>query len=195
MPPKRRRMSNTEELKVDMEKRPQRTRGRRGKLQGLMDMPLYIWLEIFELLHPLDLPYLARSTKQLRSVLMNWSSCAIWKNARLLSSDFPEPMTGFSESAWVSLLFEPNCHFCVKGTVHAIDFAFRVRACGKCIQHQFISYQEALPYNVIFMPEGESISEILNCLPTRRSSLRAAQNVLSRAEIISSGGGEACQAW
>lgn len=79
-------------------------------------------------------------------------------------------MTGFSESAWVSLLFEPNCHFCVKGTVHAIDFAFRVRACGKCIQHQFISYQEALPYNVIFMPEGESISEILNCLPTRRSS-------------------------
>ncbi|KAK0206812.1 hypothetical protein DFS33DRAFT_621363 [Desarmillaria ectypa] len=169
MSPMRPKMSNAEEPTEDREKRPQRTRGRRGKLQGLMDMPLDIWFEIFEVLHPLDLLHLARSTKHLRSILMNRSSSTIWKNARL-SSDFPEPMPEFSEPAWVSLLFEPNCHFCVKATVHTVDFTFRVRVCRKCSQQQFISYQEALPYDVIFTSKGETIKEILNCLPTRRSS-------------------------
>ncbi|KAK0421899.1 hypothetical protein EV421DRAFT_1723633, partial [Armillaria borealis] len=66
---------------------------------------------IFEVLHPLDLLHLARSTKHLRSVLMSRSLSAIWKTARQ-SSDFPEPMPRVSEPAWVSLLFEPNCHVC-----------------------------------------------------------------------------------
>ncbi|KAK0461863.1 uncharacterized protein EV420DRAFT_1527709 [Desarmillaria tabescens] len=105
---------------------------------------------------------------------MKRSSSTIWKNARLLS-DFPEPMPGFSEPAWVSLLFEPNCHFCVKGTVHTVDFTFRVRVCGKCIQQQFMSHQEVLPYDVIFTSEGETIGDILDCLPTRCSSRKPFQ--------------------
>ncbi|KAK0491270.1 hypothetical protein IW261DRAFT_1620664 [Armillaria novae-zelandiae] len=159
-------MSNADEPK---EKPLRRTRGRRGRLQGLMDMPLDIWLEIFEVLHPLDLLHLARSTKHLRSVLMSRSLSAIWKNARL-SSDFPEPMPGLSEPVWVSLLFEPNCHFCVKGTVHTVDFTFRVRVCGNCAEQQIISHRAVLPLHVLFDLQDETTRKILACLPTRRSS-------------------------
>ncbi|KAK0190696.1 hypothetical protein F5146DRAFT_564769 [Armillaria mellea] len=166
MPPKRLKVSNAEESK---EKRLQRTRGRRGKLQGLVNMPLDIWLEIFEVLHPLDLLHLARSTRHLRSVLMSRSLSAIWKNARL-SSDFLEPMPGLSEPAWVSLLFEPNCHFCVKGTVHTVDFTFRARVCGNCTEQQIISHRAVLPLHVLFGSTDETTREILACLPTRCSS-------------------------
>ncbi|KAK0230515.1 hypothetical protein IW262DRAFT_409301 [Armillaria fumosa] len=166
MHPKRLKMSNVDEPK---EKRPQRTRGRR-KLQGLMNMPLDIWLEIFEVLHPLDLLHLARSTKHLRSVLMRRSLSTIWKNARL-SSDFPEPIPGLSEPAWVSLLFEPNCHFCVKGTVHTVNFTFRARVCGNCTEQETISHRSVLPspWHVLLDSEDETTREILACLPTRRS--------------------------
>ncbi|SJL02255.1 uncharacterized protein ARMOST_05581 [Armillaria ostoyae] len=172
--------ANSEESK---EKRPQRTRGRRGKLQGLMNMPLDIWLEIFEVLHPLDLLHLARSTKHLRSVLMSRSLSTIWKNARL-SSDFPEPMPGLSEPAWVSLLFEPNCHFCVKGTVHTVDFTFRARVCGNCTEQQIISHRVVLPLHVLFGSKDETTREILACLPTRCSSRKPfkGQNISLRRE-------------
>ncbi|KAG5651506.1 hypothetical protein H0H81_008400 [Sphagnurus paluster] len=57
-------------------------RGRRGKLQSIMEMPLDILFEIFAHLSPSDLLHLARTAKRLRNTLMHRSANSVWKKAR-----------------------------------------------------------------------------------------------------------------
>ncbi|PBK64984.1 hypothetical protein ARMSODRAFT_961568, partial [Armillaria solidipes] len=57
---------------------PRRTRV--GKLQGILSMPVEMWLEILSILSPQDVLQLALSSKDLRSILSR-SSMAICKAA------------------------------------------------------------------------------------------------------------------
>ncbi|KAK0239425.1 hypothetical protein EDD85DRAFT_449636 [Armillaria nabsnona] len=136
MAPKRLRVSHSaspsgnEDL---TENKPTRARGKLGRLEGLMDMPLDVWYDIFAHLYPLDLLHLARSTKAFRTILMCKSSLFVWRIVRI-SESLPEPMPDFSEPAWINLLYEAICHLCHRNISRTIDFDFGARICSKCYE-------------------------------------------------------------
>ncbi|KAJ6597218.1 hypothetical protein DFH09DRAFT_114194 [Mycena vulgaris] len=109
-----------------------RSRGR-GKLRMLPEMPLDILFEIFSCLDPPDVLRLARTTKDLRNVLMRRSAISIWKSAFLNDPDLPGVPDGLNEPQYANLAFSPHCHFCFIAGEHNILWAFRVRACNKCL--------------------------------------------------------------
>ncbi|KAF9260265.1 hypothetical protein L218DRAFT_872714 [Marasmius fiardii PR-910] len=78
-------------------------------------MPLELVFEILSYLHPIDLLNLARTNKSLRKFLMSRSlSENIWRAAlkRRFFPTLPPIPSGFSEPAFVALLFNPICHAC-----------------------------------------------------------------------------------
>ncbi|KAF7977023.1 hypothetical protein HWV62_4974 [Athelia sp. TMB] len=105
---------------------------KKGKLANLLEMPLDVLYEIFENLAPLDLLHLARTTKALRSVLLNKSATTVWKMARRSVKDFPEIPSDMSEPAYANLAFDTHCHNCLTRGVPDVRWALRVRYCKKC---------------------------------------------------------------
>ncbi|KAJ3866773.1 hypothetical protein EV359DRAFT_62066 [Lentinula novae-zelandiae] len=109
--------SNDTQLKRNKRRRtkmPDEFRGVRGKL-GLLeklarDVPLDIMFEIFCYLEPNDLINLARTTRDLRGILMSKSSELIWRTARSNLDGLPPLPKDFSESQYADLLFCTHCH-------------------------------------------------------------------------------------
>ncbi|KAK0463464.1 uncharacterized protein EV420DRAFT_1089955 [Desarmillaria tabescens] len=115
-------------------------RARRGKLQRMMNMPLDIWLEILAYLAPGDIFHLACASRELRDSLTNPNLLSVWINPRNAESPpVPQPMIGYSEAAWIGLLFDPHCDFCPDKNVRTIDFTFRTRLCSDCRKTQYVS--------------------------------------------------------
>ncbi|KAI8989719.1 hypothetical protein BD414DRAFT_459791 [Trametes punicea] len=117
--------------------KPLGPRGRRRLLSKLVDMPLDILFEIFGHLHPADLLHLSRTTKALRSVLMQRSAITIWRNARQNVEDLPDCPPDLSEPAYANLLFDQHCHFCIKARVMTALWTCRSRACKACLKEHF----------------------------------------------------------
>ncbi|KAJ7709574.1 hypothetical protein B0H17DRAFT_1190776 [Mycena rosella] len=114
-----------------------RFRGRGGQLRMLPEMPLDILFEIFSHLEPPDVLHLARTTKDLRNVLMSHSAISIWKSAFLNDPDLPGVPEGLNEPQYANLAFSPHCHFCFVAGEHSILWVFRVRVCQKCIPSRY----------------------------------------------------------
>ncbi|KAK0444589.1 uncharacterized protein EV420DRAFT_1648693 [Desarmillaria tabescens] len=134
-------------------------RPRVGKLQGILSMPVEMWLEILSFLSPQDVLQLARSSKDLRSIFMSRSSIAIWKAARR-TVECPPPISGFSEPAWANLLFMNTCNFCCKSVIRHIDFVFRTRICSKCSRKHVVTNPELADYDA-------QLPLIMTLLPTK----------------------------
>ncbi|KAJ3886700.1 hypothetical protein GG344DRAFT_81454 [Lentinula edodes] len=95
-------------------KMPDEFRGVRGKL-GLLeklarDVPLDIMFEIFCYLEPNDLINLARTTRDLRGILMSKSSELIWRTARSNLDGLPPLPKDLSEPQYADLLFCTHCY-------------------------------------------------------------------------------------
>jgi hypothetical protein len=110
--PRRKRKSdiggNGDSENGELKQRKRRKNCKAGKLWLLMDMPMDVLFEvrsysgslplltrlkfkqIFSHLLPLDILYLARTTKEFRDVLMHRSSISLWKAARANVPGFPE---------------------------------------------------------------------------------------------------------
>ncbi|KAK0203345.1 hypothetical protein DFS33DRAFT_1383607 [Desarmillaria ectypa] len=116
-------------------------RSRAARLEGILDMPPEVWLEISSHLTPQDVLQLSRSSKDIRQAFMSRSSAIMWKVARK-TVNCPPPIAGFSEPAWANLLFVNACHFCCKSIVRHIDFVFRTRICSKCKDTAIITRPE-----------------------------------------------------
>ena len=64
--------------------------------------------QIFEFLHPIDLYSVIRSTKRLRSILLDRRASSVWKEAFKRCSDILPPCPlDVSEPRWASMLFGP----------------------------------------------------------------------------------------
>jgi hypothetical protein len=61
-------------------------------------------------LHPLDLLHIARTTKTLRSAVMNKKSSFIWKNALASVKGLPACPPDLNEPQFASLAFENKCY-------------------------------------------------------------------------------------
>ncbi|KAF7374995.1 F-box domain-containing protein [Mycena sanguinolenta] len=114
-----------------------RVRGRRGILSSLREFPLDIVAEIFGHLNPMDLLNLARTTKEIRGILMSRSSTFIWKESRSHVEGLPDPPRDLSEPQYANLCFSTHCHQCLAIPVSTIIWSARMRLCKKCIEAQF----------------------------------------------------------
>ncbi|KAJ3770337.1 hypothetical protein FB446DRAFT_790599 [Lentinula raphanica] len=134
--------SNTDEPnsstnKQRMPNQFRKVRGKLGLLQRLAkDVPLDVILEIFCYLEPRDLLRLARTTKDLRGMLMTKSSVNIWRSALENVEGLPPCPPDLNEPQYANLLFEPHCHICMhSGRCDNILWNFRMRACQKCVMN------------------------------------------------------------
>ncbi|KDQ07101.1 hypothetical protein BOTBODRAFT_149356 [Botryobasidium botryosum FD-172 SS1] len=109
-------------------------RGNTGKLAGLIEMPLDIFIEVSTHLLPLDLLHLARTSRNIRKLLMSRLSTFAWRRARENVPHLPECPEDLSEPEYASLLYERNCHVCGTPRIQRVIFAFRARLCESCYE-------------------------------------------------------------
>ncbi|KAF7374930.1 hypothetical protein MSAN_00379100 [Mycena sanguinolenta] len=126
----------------------------RGILSSLRELPLDVVAEIFGHLNPLDLLNLARTTKEIRGILMSRSSIFIWKESRSHVEGLPEPPRELSEPQYANLCFSTHCHQCLAVPVSTIIWSARLRLCKKCIEAKFdnqnnVAIQTSLEYDLI----------------------------------------------
>ncbi|KAF8168470.1 hypothetical protein B0H34DRAFT_793070 [Crassisporium funariophilum] len=90
-------------------------------------LPIELFLQVLEHLHPIDLYHFAQANKQFRKIIMCRKSSGVWKAAFEMHPDLPlrHPRTTYSE--WAFMLFGPGiCAEC--GNHGALtDFASRKR--------------------------------------------------------------------
>ncbi|RDB26165.1 hypothetical protein Hypma_006658 [Hypsizygus marmoreus] len=110
-----------------------------GFLERLTEVPLDILFEIFSHLHPLDLLRLARTTKTLRSILMQRSATSVWKATISNVDGLPPCPPDLDEPEYVNLAFDDHCHFCFVSGVNDIFWSCRVRCCKSCVDEHFVS--------------------------------------------------------
>ncbi|OAX39063.1 hypothetical protein K503DRAFT_113414 [Rhizopogon vinicolor AM-OR11-026] len=112
--------------------KPSKKSKRRGRLDLMPTMNLDILFHILIFLHPMDLVNLSRTSKDFRNLLLQRSSAATWKVARLQVDSLPDCPPDMSEPQYANLVFYPHCHDCDK-VVRSILWQFRVRYCSKCL--------------------------------------------------------------
>ncbi|KAF8810052.1 hypothetical protein BYT27DRAFT_7186905 [Phlegmacium glaucopus] len=142
-------------------------RGKRGLLRQLVEMPLDVLFEIFGHLNPLDLLHVARTTKDLRAILMSRSSTSVWKHARSQFHDLPDCPDDLSEPQYAELLFGKFCTFCQRNlSTNVVIWKARVRCCSKCVSNQFGSftsvYQTLYPRRLLEYIETTSYVKFRN---------------------------------
>ncbi|KAL0570168.1 hypothetical protein V5O48_011800 [Marasmius crinis-equi] len=93
LPKKRKKTgSGSQETKSKgVEKESSNTRRARGLLQRLKEFPLDVVFVIFSHLTPQDLLHLARTNKDLRSIILSRSTLSVWKEARSNVEGLPDP--------------------------------------------------------------------------------------------------------
>ncbi|KAE9409268.1 hypothetical protein BT96DRAFT_970203 [Gymnopus androsaceus JB14] len=111
-----------------------KVRGKLGMLERLAkDVPLDVIFEIFFYLDPSDLLRLARTSKDLRCILMSKTSENIWRTARGNVQGLPPLPFDLNEPQYAHLLYESYCHVCNhKGRCDFIYWSFRMRCCKNC---------------------------------------------------------------
>ncbi|KAK7452737.1 hypothetical protein VKT23_012138 [Stygiomarasmius scandens] len=132
----RKRVKRDEDVK---EERPQKLRGKRGVLQKVKDMPLDVLFEIFSYLEPLDILHLARTSYELRDLLMDRTSASVWRAARCNINGLPPLPFDLDEPQYASLCFDNYCHVCMQPRCEQILWQFRIRCCKNCIKTALVS--------------------------------------------------------
>ncbi|KAF8600703.1 hypothetical protein BDV93DRAFT_447065, partial [Ceratobasidium sp. AG-I] len=84
-------------------------RGKQGRLEGLMNMPIDIFTEIARYLMPGDIITLARSNKFFRTLLMHRSAAHLWHGAMRNVPNLPPCPPGMSEPGYLTLVFSRTC--------------------------------------------------------------------------------------
>ncbi|GAA5897897.1 F-box protein [Sporobolomyces salmoneus] len=116
-----------------------RVRGRTGKLQSIIELPVDIWYMIAEYLDPRSLLYMGRSNKMMRSLFASKeNSSRLWKIVKR-SVDFPDlEATDLNDLSLASLIYDRECHICGKGRAVLVDYCLRKRWCKKCRSNNLV---------------------------------------------------------
>ncbi|KAG7100090.1 hypothetical protein E1B28_001871 [Marasmius oreades] len=130
---------------------------RSAKLHLLPSLPLDLLFEIFGHLLPSDILQLARTSRDLRNLLLRRSATTIWKTAFLNVADISCPRD-ISYPAWASLIYDKECHGCSIPNIRNVNFFLRVRLCAKCAKHRLSDVERS--------EEEEEIKKIIqDCVP------------------------------
>ncbi|KAE9393654.1 hypothetical protein BT96DRAFT_214610 [Gymnopus androsaceus JB14] len=132
--------------KKKMPREFRKVRGKFGLLEKLAkDAPLDIFFEIFMHLDPGDLLRLARTSKNLRNVLMSKSSESVWRAARSnVDHGLPSLPDDLSEPQYAHLVFfDSYCHNCLrKMKFVGVLWALQMRCCKTCYSHLFTAWDD-----------------------------------------------------
>ncbi|KAG8709908.1 hypothetical protein FRC09_000400, partial [Ceratobasidium sp. 395] len=105
--PKRKRARTARVTKSAPRKR--QVRGRQGRLEGLMKMPIDIFTEIALHLMPKDIIMLSRSNKFFRKLLMSRSAIHLWHGTMRNVPGLPPCPPDLSEPHYLALIYARNC--------------------------------------------------------------------------------------
>ena len=73
----------------------------------------FLYVQIFGKLDPIDVLHMARTTKELRAILMSRSAVMIWREALGNISGLPPCPDDLNEPQWVDLVYGKSCQVCV----------------------------------------------------------------------------------
>ncbi|KAJ6610666.1 hypothetical protein B0H10DRAFT_1811271 [Mycena sp. CBHHK59/15] len=82
----------------------------KGRLSGIVDLPLDVLYEVMCCLTLLDLLCISRVSKSFRDLVLSLSARIIWQEAHANVPGIPPTVSGMSEPAMMSLLFEKFCN-------------------------------------------------------------------------------------
>ncbi|KZP15635.1 hypothetical protein FIBSPDRAFT_1047991 [Athelia psychrophila] len=160
-------------------------KGKTGKLQGIMVMPLDVLFEILSYLRPLDILHLSRTTKEFRRVLMNKTNMFVWKAARTNVPDYPECFPDMNEAQMARLAFDSHCFVCLRPNCRTPDWVLRVRLCRKCTSTSLINIHTnaadetaalaCITYNS--HSRGLAFTEEIESIKTHWESLKGAEKL------------------
>ncbi|CAE6537425.1 unnamed protein product, partial [Rhizoctonia solani] len=122
-PPRKRQRAVIKPAKTPALKK--QTKGKQGRLAGLMNMPIDIFTEIASHLWPVDIINLARLNKFFHNMLMSRSSIHIWHNAMDNVYYLPACPPEMSEPRYLALVFLKTCTSCGKAAKAEVDTILR----------------------------------------------------------------------
>ncbi|KAG8718246.1 hypothetical protein FRC09_012950 [Ceratobasidium sp. 395] len=137
--------------------RKKQVRGKQGRLEGLMKMPIDIFTEIALNLMPKDIISLARANKSFRTLLMTKSSIHVWRGAMRNVPGIPACPPDLSEPHYLALIYAPNCSMCGTTSSRRMDEMLRVRLCPSCRSEHLIKLALVMPKIIIFVPSSNKI--------------------------------------
>ncbi|KAG8793059.1 hypothetical protein FRC12_003992 [Ceratobasidium sp. 428] len=129
---------------------PKRVRGKQGKLQGLMNMPVDIFAEIAIYLHPIDLIFLARANKFFRQILMSRSFINVWRSAEGNVDGLPPCPKELCEPQYAALVFTKHCSICGDPALRPMDPILQVRLCVRCRDQQAVETSKVTDPTLVF---------------------------------------------
>ncbi|CAE6518070.1 unnamed protein product [Rhizoctonia solani] len=133
-------------------------KGKQGGLQGIMKMPIEVFMEIAHHVHPGDLISLIRTSKFFRSMLLNRSAILVWQRALGGVPELPPCPTGMVEPQYTALMFSKNCTICGALAKSKPDPYLRVRLCSSCRETQLEERLTSYPQpGVNFLPSTMNI--------------------------------------
>ncbi|KAJ7274433.1 hypothetical protein B0H12DRAFT_398360 [Mycena haematopus] len=176
---KRRKVAKSTAAPVSEDLKVKKVRGRRGILSSLREFPLDVVAEIFGHLNPMDLLHLARTTKEIRGILMSRSSTFIWRESRTHVEGLPDLPPDLSEPQYANLCFSTHCHQCLAIPVSTIIWSARTRLCKKCIEAQFGNHN-----SVVGLTKLEYIL-LRSLVPAHREARRSGRGFYHPQELFS----------
>ncbi|KAG8693327.1 hypothetical protein FRC08_009194 [Ceratobasidium sp. 394] len=153
--PKRKRARTTKATKAAPRKR--QVRGKQGRLEGLMKMPVDIFTEIALYLMPKDIITLSRSNKFFHNLLMNRTAIHIWHGTMRNVPGLPPCPPDMSEPHFLALIYARNCSMCGATVSRRMDELLRVRLCPACRDTSLISMRTVPPEVQIFVLCSDTI--------------------------------------
>ncbi|KAF8162809.1 hypothetical protein B0H34DRAFT_295051 [Crassisporium funariophilum] len=192
----------TEDTESNTDGKPpvKKVRGKRGMLKELFEMPLDILFEIFGQLEPIDLLHLARTTKDLRAILMKRSSISVWKSARSKIIDLPSCPDDLSEPQYAELAFGRRCFCCQRNvSSNILSWELRMRICSKCVlnSEKFTTcYRPDCPYQLQSLLPSIEVNDKKVLSTGRPTTYYPTELIASWAsEYANAGSGEGQTTW
>ncbi|KAG8738763.1 hypothetical protein FRC10_006480 [Ceratobasidium sp. 414] len=112
--------------------------GTKGKLSGVLSLPVEIFTEIASHLTPPDIIALSRSNKFFRGLLLNRSAARIWGLALQNIAGLPPCPKDLCEPQYAALIFPKHCSMCGAPIVKPMDPYLNVRLCNACREDHLI---------------------------------------------------------
>ncbi|KDN39512.1 hypothetical protein RSAG8_08807, partial [Rhizoctonia solani AG-8 WAC10335] len=162
--PTKRIRTNTSRQKAPRKKY---VKGKQGGLQGIMKMPLEVFMEITHHVHPGDLISLIRTSKFFRAMLLNKSAILIWQRALSNVPELPACPTGMVEPQYAALMFSKNCTLCGAPAMSKPDPFLQVRFCSSCRETEL---DETLPG--LTQAGGNWVPWTMHIKRTKKSTLK-----------------------
>ncbi|KAG9079793.1 hypothetical protein FRC06_007455, partial [Ceratobasidium sp. 370] len=113
--------------------------GTKGKLLGVLSLPVEVFTEIASHLAPPDIIALSRSNKFFHGLLLDRSAAHIWGLALQNVPGLPPCPKDLCQPQYAALIYSKHCSICAAPVVKPMDPYLNVRLCNGCRENHLIS--------------------------------------------------------